>query len=253
MLTRTEAITLRSIDYGETSQIVTLFTRQYGRLTVMAKGSRGPRARFGSTLQPGAYAQAVFYYRPGQSVHTLSEMSHVTVWRNVTRDIEKLSISLRLVELVNALFLDGDAHERLFDSIVEILTRLDAEHTRPGNLWPIFQLRLATELGFEPAFERGDIDAVAATAILSLSDGRVVQVHGSGTVGVERAVLRAFAVFARASIESAMRLNMTDPVARRVNQLVESYLRYHVERAYPTRAAAVIEQLRRPDLPGTSG
>jgi hypothetical protein len=43
-----------------------------------------------------------------------------------------------------------------------------------------------------------------------------------------------------------VRLRLEPSVAKRVDNLVESYLRYHVERAYPTRAAAVIERLRTP-------
>lgn len=246
MITRTEAIALRSVDYGETSQIVTLFTRLHGKMTVIAKGSRGTRARFGSTLQPMSYSQVVFYYRPGRNIHSLSEASHVRTWRNLTRDLPRIGLGLRTVELVNALFLEGDAHERLFDVLVATLARLESEHERPENLWPYFQLRLATELGFAPAFDKREIEAVRDICYVSLADGRVAAAADSGSVRVERVVLRAFAVFARADLESAVRLRLEPSVAKRVDNLVESYLRYHVERAYPTRAAAVIERLRTP-------
>ena len=245
MLVRTEAITLRSVDYGETSQIVTLFSRSHGRITVIAKGSRGPRARFGSTLQPMSYCQALFYYRAGRSMHTLTESSHVKPWRNLTRDLDKLGVGLRIVELVNALFLDGESHERLFDQVAEIFARLDAEHERPGNLWPYFQLLLAAELGFEPAFDRSQIEGVTGVGILSLADGRVVNEYQNGCVRVDRAVLRAFAILSRSDLETSMRLRLEPAIEKKLNYLVESYVRYHVERAYPTRAAAIIEQLNK--------
>lgn len=244
MIIRTEAVALRSVDYGETSQIVTLFTRSHGKITVIAKGSRGTRARFGSTLQPMSYAQVVFYHSPGRDVHSLSEASHVCRWRNLPRDLARIGPGLRMVELVNALFLDGDAHERLFDVLVATLARLDNEHERPENLWPYLQLRIASELGFAPAFEKPEIEAVRDICYVSLADGRVRATADVGSIRVERVVLRAFAVFARADLDAAVRLRLEPPVAAHVNHLVESYLRYHVERAYPTRAAAVIERLR---------
>ncbi|MEL7362835.1 MAG: recombination protein O N-terminal domain-containing protein, partial [Bacteroidota bacterium] len=48
MIVRTDAVVLRTLDYGETSQIVALFAREHGLLSVIAKGSRRPKSRFGS-------------------------------------------------------------------------------------------------------------------------------------------------------------------------------------------------------------
>ncbi len=248
MLSRTEAITLRSVEYGETSEIVTLFTRLHGRITVMAKGARGPRARFGSTLQPMSYLQAVYYYRPNRSVHTLSESSHIKPWRNLTRDMGKLGSGLRIVELMNALFLEDEPHESLFDQLVEVFQTLDAAHDRVENIWPYFQLLLAAELGFSPAFTREDVEAVEQSAYLHLPDGTISDRRGGESLQVARGVIRAFAILARSDLETAMRLRLARGEARRVDRLVESYLRYHIERAYPTRVSAVIQQLERRPL-----
>lgn len=252
MIVRTEAIALRSIDYGETSQIVTLFTRSHGRVTVIAKGSRGTRARFGSTMQPMSHIQVVFYYKPGRDVHSLSEASHVSMWRNMTRDLEKLGAGLRIVELVNALFLEEDPHQRMFDTVVRVLARIDEEHDRPGNLWLFLQLQIATELGFEPAFEKTDVEAVRSTCYFSLAEGRIVDGPGSDCVRIDRSTMRAFAVLARGDESTAVRMRLARPVAGAVGRLVESYLRYHVERAYPTRASRVIAQLEGADLHPTA-
>jgi DNA repair protein RecO (recombination protein O) len=192
-----------------------------------------------------SYCEAIYYYQAGRSIHTLSEASHVKPWRNLTRDLDKLGVGLRIVELLNALFLDGDPHERLFDRLTEILARLDTEHERPHNLWPYFQLLLAAELGFEPAFDREQIESVSEVGVLSLADGRVVAAYDNGCVRVERGVLRAFAILSRSDLETSMRLRLEPAISRKLDHLVESYLRYHVERAYPTRAAAVIDQLAR--------
>ena len=59
----TEAIVLRTIDYSETSRIVTLFTRELGKTGIMAKGARAAKSRFGSTLQPMNRIAAVINIR----------------------------------------------------------------------------------------------------------------------------------------------------------------------------------------------
>lgn len=63
MIIRTDAVVLRGMDYGETSRILTLFTRRHGIIGAIAKGVRRPGSRFGSTLQPLSVIQAVYYYK----------------------------------------------------------------------------------------------------------------------------------------------------------------------------------------------
>ena len=67
-IVHSDAIVLRSIDYGETSRIVTLFTRERGKIGVMAKGARANRSRFGSTLEPLSHINVVLYYKPGRDL-----------------------------------------------------------------------------------------------------------------------------------------------------------------------------------------
>ena len=148
---RTEAVVLRSLDYGETSQIVTLFTREKGKLGVMAKGARRPKSSFGATLQPMAYTQVVFYYKPTRTLQTLSESSHVESFHSLRRDLKSITVGLRIVELVDALMEEENAQPDVFALLVRTLRRLDATETRVTNLWPYAQLRLAQMLGVAPA------------------------------------------------------------------------------------------------------
>ena len=89
MIIRTEAIVLRKMEYRETSQIVTLFTREKGKMAVLAKGARLLKSRFGSSLQPMSYTQVVFYHKPTRGLQTLSESAHVQPFHRISRDLEK--------------------------------------------------------------------------------------------------------------------------------------------------------------------
>ena len=51
MLTKDTAICIRTVDYSETSQIVTFFTRAKGKLTAIAKGSKRPKSAFDGTVE----------------------------------------------------------------------------------------------------------------------------------------------------------------------------------------------------------
>ena len=106
---RTDAIVLRGLDYGETSRIVTLFTRERGKMSVMAKGARKTKSKFGSTLQPMSHVEVVFYYKPTRTLQILSESSHVRAFHDLQRSLEKITLGLRVVELVVVLRPGGSA------------------------------------------------------------------------------------------------------------------------------------------------
>ena len=264
---RTEAVVLRSLDYGETSQIVTLFTREKGKLGVMAKGARRPKSSFGATLQPMAYTQVVFYYKPTRTLQTLSESSHVESFHRLRRDLTSITVGLRIVELVDALMEDEDPQPDAFALLVRVLRRLNTGSPRATNLWPYLQLQLARVLGVAPTVERDRVEAVTGEeGLLSLADGGV---YPDGTDGssdgsrdrarvqigrdaapeeprrASRAALRAYAVCARADLDTVMRLEMTPTVRREVEALVRDFLRYQFDDVYPDRSRSVIAQIER--------
>lgn len=247
MIVRTDAVVLRSIDYGETSQIVTLFTRQKGKLAVMAKGARRPNSRFGSTLQPMSYTQVVFYFKGSRSVQTLSESSHVRTFNSISRSLEGLSCGLRVVELVYALVQDEEQNPMVFNLLIEVLDRLNSSADRLDNLYFYFQLRLASILGFAPHIERDDVESIPDSGgLLALETGAVVpSTFGDGAQvrRASRTALRAFAVFARGDLGTVMRMKIDQRTSLDLSRLIEDFLRYHVEDAYPTRTSRIIGQM----------
>ena len=244
---RSEAIVLRSIEYGETSQIVTLLTEEKGKLTVMAKGARRPDSAFGASLQPMAYTEVVFYYKPTRSMQMLSESTLMEPMHNIRRGLYKITVGLRIVELLRALLEDEDPQPAVFDLARQALRRLNAAVERPGHIWPFFQLRLAARLGFAPAVQREAVQQVTgAEGRVDLASGAVYSVGDTASAAQQRATraaLRAYAIFARADLDTAMRMQLHPALRREVERLVDAYMRYQFESAYPTTCSEVISQL----------
>ena len=82
MIESTDAIVLRAIKYGDTSKIVTLYTRRFGKVAVIAKGARSAKSKFGSALEPMSLIQAVFYRKENREVQLLSQadLLHPQSW-----------------------------------------------------------------------------------------------------------------------------------------------------------------------------
>ncbi len=246
MIIRTEAIVLRAMKYRETSQIVTLFTREKGKMAVLAKGARLLKSRFGSSLQPMSYTQVVFYHKPTRGLQTLSESTHVQFFHGISRNLEKISIGLRIVELIYALIPEEEQQPQVFNLLVEVLGRLDEAEAHAINLLPYFQMRLGTVLGFAPNIDRDMVEHLPDEGgVLALDTGAILLPDATPRAArrAARTALRAFAILARADLETVMRMRLDTETRREVNALIEDFLRYHVEDAYPSRSDKIIGQL----------
>ena len=249
MIVRTDAIVLRAFDYGETSQIVTLLSRQHGVVGVMAKGARRPSSRFGSTLQPMSYIQAVYYYRPNRGLQTLSETSHLARFGTLRTDLERITLGLRAIEVARLTLEEGEAHPLALEALARTLTFLDASEDNAGNALAWFQLRLASQLGFAPDVQREDVLALGDQGRLRLDSGAVASeeappglLNAQG-VTASRAALRAFAILARTDLETAGRMRLDPEVRDEVQRLVDAYLRHHAPSSFPERVQSVSDQL----------
>ena len=238
---------LRSMKYSESSLIVTLLTREKGKLTVIAKGARRTKSRFGGALQPMSYIQAVFYYKATRGLQTLTEASYVRPFHNVSRSLEKITVGLRAVELVEAFLQEEESNPLVFNLLVITLEQLDAVSERVDNLLLFFQLRLAEALGFAPAVDREQVEGLPEEGgLLDLERGAVLPPSAQPKAGrrASRSALRAYAILARAELDVVMRMQLDPALQHATAGLVEDYLRYQFESAYPTRGKEVIGQLR---------
>ena len=72
-LEKATAIVMRTIDWSETSSIVTLFTREFGKISGLAKGARRPKGPFESALDLLALCRIVFLRKSSDALDLLTE------------------------------------------------------------------------------------------------------------------------------------------------------------------------------------
>ncbi|MEM1118229.1 MAG: DNA repair protein RecO, partial [Bacteroidota bacterium] len=181
MIVRTDAVVLHTFDYGETSLIARLLTRQHGVIGVLARGARRTKSQFGSALQPLSYIEAVYYHKPQRGLQTLKEAAHAVRFRRLTADLGRLTLGLRIAEVTRALVEEGEAHPLTLEAVARALTFLDAAEENVANAVPWFQLRLAGQLGFAPDVQRDDVLALGdGGGYLLLQSGALLATDGSG-------------------------------------------------------------------------
>ncbi len=158
MLTNDYCVCIRTVDFSETSQVVTFFARQTGKVTAIAKGAKRKRSPFGGPVEVFSCGNITFSDSGTDKLATLVEFEPLAGIINTTvlsGDIFILNSCLFAAELVNVLTTDFDPHPGLFDGLLKFLSDVTTPEVPPAVLakLELFQLCLLKEIGLLPVFD----------------------------------------------------------------------------------------------------
>ena len=145
------AVVLRTVDYGERDRVVTLLSRERGKLSAFARGARSSQRRFGGALELFNLLSVELIERGGD-LWALESATVERAFGAVRGDLARIACGSYAVELARELVRDAEPHESLFDAVVAYLERIDAAAARPWDLRG-FELDALRAAGLMPALE----------------------------------------------------------------------------------------------------
>jgi DNA repair protein RecO (recombination protein O) len=159
MLTKDMAICIRAVDFSETSQIVTFFTKANGKIGAIAKGSKRPKSAFDGPIELFSHGRIVFSDSNRDKLATLTEFESASASGNFTGiggDLFVLNCCYFAAELLNKMTHDYDPHPELFESFLDFLQNASKKENenRILALLILFQLSLLKEIGLQPVLDR---------------------------------------------------------------------------------------------------
>jgi DNA repair protein RecO (recombination protein O) len=100
MISTSNAIILRCIDYQESSKIITALSETHGKISLIAKGAKKPKNKLAGVIEVGNILEVTYYYKPSRNIQTLAEASIVYQSLNFRKDFDKASILYSALELI---------------------------------------------------------------------------------------------------------------------------------------------------------
>lgn len=149
----TEAVVLHAFDYLESSRIIKLLTPDLGLRSVLARGARSSRKRFGAALDLFAQGMAELDVKPGRDLDTLGSFDLIRTRSGIGADLARFAGASAIAEMLLR-FGHHDADPELFDVATESLDRItaaegdDARTATVAAAW-----RILAALGFSPALD----------------------------------------------------------------------------------------------------
>ena len=177
-LEKSEAVVLRTVEWSETSLIVTLFTREFGKVSAIAKGARRLKSPFESALDLLSLSSVVFLKKSGESLDLLIEAKLTRRFRSARVGLLPLYCGYYAAELINALTENHQPIPGLMESLCQTLEELD-RNACPSQTILEFELQTLERLGHLPSWRQcvvcgEDIQNDRHTVAFSASGGGVV-------------------------------------------------------------------------------
>jgi len=245
MLQQTKGIVLRSIKYGETSLISTVFTAHYGLQTYLMQGIRVSTAKKASRaglLQPASLLDMVVYYKPGRNLSRIREFSPAWLYQHVPESVLKNSIALFSAELLLRLLPEDAAIPELFDFAFDYFKKLDELPTEAVANFPVyFTLQCSAILGYQPG---GNYSGF--TPYLSLTDGRFMAEPPATYSGIGQEETAALAALMEVpDFEALGDIEMNGAMRQRLLEWYLAYLQRHTDHMKPVKSLAVLGEVLR--------
>ena len=149
----TEALVLRSINFAESSKIVTFYSPQFGNIKGIVKGARSAKNKFGSSLEIFSHVVLVFYQKRAD-IQLISQCDLKNPFSNIRNDLIRTAYASYFIELINKTTEGAQESEQIFSLILNALITLETTNVEPEVLAHFFEIRLLKMLGCIPVFDR---------------------------------------------------------------------------------------------------
>lgn len=149
-LEEVEGIIASETNYGESSKIINVITKEYGLIGIMAKGCKKIKSPLRSVTEKLTYGKFIIYYKENK-LSTLKEVSVINSFKNLKKDISKISYATYLLELSEGVIKQSQ-NIKIFDLLIESLIKID-EGFDPLVIMNILELKYLDFLGVMPIID----------------------------------------------------------------------------------------------------
>jgi DNA repair protein RecO (recombination protein O) len=147
---RTEAFVFRMVDYREADRILALYTRDLGRVDVLARSARKSFKRFGGHLTQFARIEASIDHKEGRSLDPLRAARLLDPWPRLQQDLGRFAVASYVAELTLKVAPHAEPDPALWGLLVSTFLQLQGADAVGKGLVRLFEARLLAVLGHLP-------------------------------------------------------------------------------------------------------
>lgn len=253
---RTLAIVLRNRPHGESDKIVTFLTKDWGKVTGIAKGAKRSQRRFVNVLEPFTHVQLRFRPSRTDELAFILGCDMVQSYRGPSRDLQRFALANYLCELIDAMVTGREADQETYTLLLESLNSLEDSPKLSSAFLPTFELLLLTRAGYAPQLTDcqqcgRDVNEGPPPWVFSPNNGgllcascRTQGLSPGATMVLSDHTIHFFSETKELNIVTALSRATPRQVAQELQALAGSMLSRHLHR--PLKSRSFLEQVQLP-------
>lgn len=231
---RVEAIIIQHSDWGEADRLVTLFSRELGKVRAIAKGIRKPRSRKAGHLEP--FTRSSLLLARGRNLFILTQAEAIETYSVIKDDLIQLGYASYLVELLTSFTYEEEENPSLYRLLSNSLSRLNRGDD-PKKVIRYYEIRLLDLVGYRPQLftcTQCEAQIQAEDQFFSALQGGALcprcgqQFPDARTISID--ALRFLRHFQRSSFPDAVRARINPQIYNEMNNLMTYYLTHILEK-----------------------
>ncbi|MBA4197959.1 MAG: DNA repair protein RecO [Chitinophaga sp.] len=240
---KTNGIVLRTVKYGETSIITSVYTELFGLQSYIVKGVRQSSKKSqgkANYFQPAAILQMEVYHNELKQLQFIKEFQWQTIYNNIFFNVVRNAVAVYVVELLQHSIKQPEANPELFYLTEETLLAIDnSEESIVANISLYFTLQLGSALGF---LIHGNYSS--ANHILDLKEGLFISNTPShNDYASDEIASTVSALLSINNIAELKNIQLNKTQRRQILQQLQTYMALHVEGFGQLKSLEVLQQI----------
>lgn len=235
MIIKTEGIIIKTLDYGEGNKILTLYTANYGKISLMARGAKKTKSRLSGVTQLFTYGQFIFF--KGSQMGTLNQGEVIQRFVEVQKDIHKTAFVAYLVELVDRMVEPEQPDPYLFRQLLSGIEQIN-QGKDSEIVARIFEMKMLRHAGYLPNLYTCSLcGAEQSIFTLSIPDGGLIcQTHlNQPTVTIQEGTLKLLRIFEQMDMGRLGNINVKASTKSQLQYILRSFFDEYVGIEFKSR------------------
>ncbi|MBN2030379.1 DNA repair protein RecO [bacterium] len=246
---KTDAVVLKGWKMGETSKILSLYTKDFGKVKVVAKGGRNPKSPFRGCLEPLTTIRIIYYDKRTRDLQLLSKADLIDPHSRIIGDMERTTLGLAAAELVDRAVTGEESLPQVYDLLTSVLRGFnEQEDFLEAILW-YFESHFMHLMGYKPKWDHC-LDCNQSLGkeggfFQPQSGGLVCSQCGvqKGGLVVEGETLEILFWLQRCGLEEVVQLKPSPSQKSEIRKMFDLYFKSHIDHMQSLRSLGFYYQL----------
>lgn len=238
MYEKTEGIVLREIQYKDADKLLTVLTRDFGKITVRGRGIKSGRSKSKAAGQLLAFSEFSLYENQGR--YTLTETTVKEMFHELREDIELLSLASYFAQVAETVAQENDPAGELLSLLLNCLYALSKLRKDQMLVKAVFEFRLACIIGFQPDLRACAVCGGGCPDRFNVSQGVLQCSYCNGAdldgirLPISHGTLQALRYISACDSRKLFSFSLSDSALHELAQVAEGYLMLRLERGFYT-------------------